>query len=245
MQIIPAIDIRNGNCVRLAQGKIDQETIYSKDPVFMAKLWQAKGADRLHVVDLDGAFTGNSKNIDVIKKIRSAVDMVIETGGGIRDMDTIGRYINIGIDKIILGTAAVYNPALVRQAYETYRDKIIIGIDTSKDKAAIAGWKEITSVSYKELLDKMYKIGIREFIYTEISKDGMMQGPYIEGVNKITAYKDDIKIIVSGGISNISDIKEVMNLKKKNIIGIIIGKALYAEQIKLEEAVKLVKDYAG
>jgi phosphoribosylformimino-5-aminoimidazole carboxamide ribotide isomerase len=239
MNIIPAIDIRGGNCVRLIQGQLEQETVYSKDPVFVAKLWRDKGASHLHLVDLDGAFSGLSKNFDVIKNIRESVDLDIEVGGGIRDLNTIEKYFEIGINKVILGTAAVSNSDLVKKAYAKFKDKILIAIDVKNDKAVISGWKETSNMSYKTLVDNMYSIGIREFIYTNINKDGMMEGPCFESINKFLSYKKDIRVIISGGISSINDIKSLLILKKNNLTGVIIGKALYTENIKLEEALEL------
>ena len=240
MQIIPAIDIRGGNCVRLMQGKLEDETVYSKDPVFMAKIWRAKGAERLHIVDLDGAFGGVLTNFDIIKEIRKEVDITIEVGGGIRDHKTIEMLINAGIDKVILGTVAIYNTDLVREAYNEHGDKIIIGIDANKGKAAIGGWKEVTNVTDLDLAHNMEKIGISEFIYTDISKDGMLEGPNLDGVKRF-AKSIKGKMIVSGGVSSVEDIANVAKLKLNNIEGIIVGKAIYAETLKLEDAIAAVK----
>ncbi|MFH1715425.1 MAG: 1-(5-phosphoribosyl)-5-[(5-phosphoribosylamino)methylideneamino]imidazole-4-carboxamide isomerase [Elusimicrobiota bacterium] len=240
MQIIPAIDIRGGNCVRLMQGRLEQETIYSKDPVFMAKLWRAKGAERIHIVDLDGAFGGVPANYEIIKSIRKEVDVALEVGGGIRDHETIEKLLNAGIDKVVLGTVAIYNTDLVKEAIKNHGDKIIIGIDANNGRAAIGGWKEVTNVTDLDLAHNMEKIGVSEFIYTDISKDGMLEGPNLGGVKKF-AESIKGKMIVSGGIASVKDIENIVKLKMNNIDGIIVGKALYAETLKLEDAIAAVK----
>lgn len=183
MLIIPAVDIRQGNCVMLQQGRIADETIYSKDPVFMAKLWKAKGAERLHVVDLDGSFSGNQSNNTIIGNICLSVDMPVQIGGGIRSMKRIDEIFMLGASYAILGTVAIYNPDVVRQAIDKYgADKIIVAVDILEDKVAIGGWKEITPVTASEMIDKLKDMGVKEIIYTDISKDGMLKGPNIDGL---------------------------------------------------------------
>ena len=241
MIIIPAIDIRGGNCVRLSQGKLDAETVYSKDPAFIAKLWQAKGGARLHVVDLDGAFQGSTQNIEVLKKIREGVDIPIEFGGGVRNLKTVTALFDMGIDYVILGTVAVYNPDIVRQALDQYGDKIIVGVDARDMKVAIGGWKETTAVDAKELASKLKQMGVAEIIYTDIKKDGMLQGPNIEALQDI-ARSSGLKVIASGGVSNIEDIKKLKAIEKDGVMGAIIGRALYTEGIKLEDAIKIANN---
>ena len=236
MLIIPAIDIRGGNCVMLKQGKIEEETIYSKDPVFMAKLWQAKGAKRLHVVDLDGALGGRPQNIEIIKKIKEAVGIPVQVGGGIRNIAAVDALFESGIDFVILGTVAIYNPDVVRAALEKYGEKIIVAVDARDDKVAIGGWKDTTSISVAELIKKLKEMGVSQILYTDISKDGMMEGPNLEGL--LAVAKLGIKVIASGGVSTIDDVKKVKVLEKEGVIGAVIGKALYTEGIHLEEAIK-------
>ncbi|MCB4790615.1 MAG: 1-(5-phosphoribosyl)-5-[(5-phosphoribosylamino)methylideneamino]imidazole-4-carboxamide isomerase [Elusimicrobia bacterium] len=238
MIVIPAIDIRSGNCVRLSQGKIDAETVYSKDPVFIAKLWQAKGAKRLHIVDLDGAFGGAAKNTDILEKIRKEVTIPIEFGGGIRSMNSVDMVMDMGIDYIILGTIAIYNPDVLRAALEKYGTKVMVGIDASDNKVAIGGWKEVTTVDAIELAQKMKEMGLKEIIYTDIKKDGMLQGPNIESIRKM-AKQSKLNIIASGGMSNLEDIKKIKALEKDGVSGAIIGRALYTDAINLEEAIKI------
>jgi phosphoribosylformimino-5-aminoimidazole carboxamide ribotide isomerase len=235
MLIIPAVDIRQGNCVMLQQGRIADETIYSKDPVFMAKLWKAKGAERLHVVDLDGSFSGNQSNNTIIGNICLSVDMPVQIGGGIRSMKRIDEIFMLGASYAILGTVAIYNPDVVRQAIDKYgADKIIVAVE---DKVAIGGWKEITPVTASEMIDKLKDMGVKEIIYTDISKDGMLKGPNIDGLKKI-AKSSKMNVIASGGVTTIEDVKKIAKLEKDGVIGAIVGKALYTEDFKLEEAIR-------
>ncbi|MEA5000951.1 MAG: 1-(5-phosphoribosyl)-5-[(5-phosphoribosylamino)methylideneamino]imidazole-4-carboxamide isomerase [Endomicrobiaceae bacterium] len=238
MLIIPAVDIRQGNCVMLQQGRIADETIYSKDPVFMAKLWKAKGAERLHVVDLDGSFSGNQSNNAIIGNICLSVDMPVQIGGGIRSMKRIDEIFMLGASYAILGTVAIYNPDVVRQAIDKYgADKIIVAVDILEDKVAIGGWKEITPVTASEMIDKLKDMGVKEIIYTDISKDGMLKGPNIDGLKKI-AKSSKMNVIASGGVTTIEDVKKIAKLEKDGVIGAIVGKALYTEDFKLEEAIR-------
>lgn len=238
MIIIPAVDIRQGNCVMLKQGKIADETIYSKDPVFMAKLWKAKGAERLHVVDLDGSFSGNQSNNQIIGNICLSVDIPVEVGGGIRNMKRIDDIFTLGASYAILGTVAIYNPDIVRQAIEKYGPKkIIVALDIYENKVAIGGWKEITPVTTDEMIGKLKEMGVEEIIYTDISKDGMLKGPNIEGLKKI-AKTSNMKVIASGGVTTIDDVTKIAKLEKYGVTGAIVGKALYTEDFKLEEAIR-------
>lgn len=237
MLILPAIDIRNANCVMLKQGKIENETIYSKDPAFIAKLWQAKGAQRLHVVDLDGAFQGMPKNFEVIKKIRAGIEIPLQVGGGVRSLKTIDALIDAGVNYVIVGTLAIYNPDVLRQAIDKYGDKIIAAVDVRDDKVAIGGWKDTTSVSALELVLKLKEMGVKEIIYTDIMKDGMLEGPNLDGI-KTLASSSKMNVIASGGITSIDDIKNLKKIENDGVSGVIIGKALYTEDIKLEDAIK-------
>ncbi|MFC1485277.1 1-(5-phosphoribosyl)-5-[(5-phosphoribosylamino)methylideneamino]imidazole-4-carboxamide isomerase [bacterium] len=244
MKIIPAIDLRNGNCVRLEQGKLNKETIYSNSPQEMAKLWENKGAKRLHLVDLDGAFTGSMINFEVIKKIRQTVNLEIDVGGGIRTVESAEKLINLGIDKIIFGTIAVTDPEIVEKACGKFKEKITIGIDAFDGKIAIKGWEGITEIKADTLINQMEKLGVSEFIYTDISKDGMLAGPNTKAIKKICSITTQ-NIIASGGISNLDDIKALLDLKMPNLIGAITGKAIYAKTLDLEKAIELVENYVS
>ncbi|MFA5858102.1 MAG: 1-(5-phosphoribosyl)-5-[(5-phosphoribosylamino)methylideneamino]imidazole-4-carboxamide isomerase [Elusimicrobiota bacterium] len=237
-RVIPAIDIRNSQCVRLTKGKIETEHVYSNDPVFIAKLWQTQGAERLHVVDLDGAFCGNIKNVEIIEAIRKAVNMVIEVGGGIRSIKSIEKVLKLGVDKVILGTTVVYNPKLVEQAAEKFGDKIIIAMDITQGKLSIGGWKEVTAMTPEEVLPKLEKLGIKEVIYTDTTKDGTLEGPNVEGVRNFCDITS-MHVISSGGVATLEHVSKLLEVKK--LKGVVIGKALYEGTIKLNEAIELAK----
>jgi phosphoribosylformimino-5-aminoimidazole carboxamide ribotide isomerase len=240
MLIIPAIDIRGGNCVMLTQGKLEAETVYSKDPVFMAKIWQAKGAERLHVIDLDGAFQGMSNNLEVIRNIRKAVDIPIQVGGGVRNMKIADGLFEAGMNYVIVGTLAIYNPDVLKQMVDKYPGKIIVAVDVRDNKVAIGGWKDTTTVNALDLIEKIKTMGVGEIIITDIKKDGTLEGPNIVGLREI-AKNAGVSIIASGGVSKIEDIKNLMELKDFGVNGVIVGKALYTEDVKLEDAIKIAK----
>ena len=240
MLVIPAIDIRGGNCVRLVQGRLEQETIFSKDPVFVAKLWQAEGAKRIHIVDLDGAFSGIIQNLDLIKQIAKSVKCAVEVGGGIRDIDTIKRVLTGGVAKVVLGTSAIYDTDTVRKALKKYRDRIVISIDSLGGKVAIGGWKEVTTVRTTTLARRVEEMGVKEIIFTDIKKDGMLKGPNVKGI-KSFAEKVGIPVIACGGISTLDDVKRVKDLEQSGVSGMIIGKALYTGDIKLREAIEIAE----
>jgi phosphoribosylformimino-5-aminoimidazole carboxamide ribotide isomerase len=240
MLIIPAIDLKDGKCVRLEQGLMDKATVYSDDPATTAKHWESQGAELLHVVDLDGAFAGSPKNLDAIKAIRKAVRMPIEVGGGIRDMATIDILVSIGIDRIILGTAAIENPAFVKQACEKFPGKIIIGIDAKDGMVAIKGWAEVTKVKAVDLAKQMQECGVIAVIYTDIKRDGMLSGPNIDAT-KTLAESLHIPVIASGGVSTMKDIQDLMTVRYSGVSGVITGKAIYSGSLNLKEAITFIK----
>lgn len=236
MLIIPAIDLKDGQCVRLLQGKKEEVTVYSNSPAETARQWEACGAELLHVVDLDGAFTGSQKNFNAIAEIRKAVSLNIEVGGGIRDMKKIDELINVGVNKVILGTAAIENPSLLKDACRKYPGKIFVGIDARDGKAAVKGWVENTDFDAKEIAKNSEREGAAGIIYTDISRDGMLSGPNISAVRDMVETVG-IPVTASGGVSSIEDIK---NLKKiKNLWGVITGKAIYSGALDLKEAIKI------
>lgn len=237
MLIIPAIDLKGGKCVRLLQGREEAVTVYSEDPESTAKLWESYGARLLHIVDLDGAFSGSQKNLEAIRKIRAAVAMEIEVGGGIRSMGKIDELIDIGIERVILGTAVIENPSLLHEACGRYPGRIFVAIDARDGKVAVKGWVEITSVGARELALKVEKEGVSGIIYTDISKDGMMTGPNVGAVEKMVRTVD-IPVIASGGVSSITDIERLLGIR--GLWGAITGKAIYSGAIDLREAIKLV-----
>ncbi len=238
MIVIPAIDLKEGKCVRLLQGRAEDATVYSDNPEDTAKRWVAEGAELLHIVDLDGAFTGGMKNISAIEAIRKAIRIPIEVGGGIRDMNRIEKLLSLGVNRIILGTVAVEKPELVKEACKKYPDKILIGIDAKNGFVATKGWVEVTQIKAKELALKMQGYGTAGIIYTDISKDGMLTGPNMEATREM-AESLNIPVIASGGISSIDDIKRLSEIK--GLWGAITGKAIYSGTLNLKEAIKLVK----
>lgn len=235
MIIYPAIDLKDGNCVRLKQGIMENATIYANDPGKQAKSFEDKGAKWIHVVDLNGAFEGKSVNADSIKNIVNSIDIPVQLGGGIRCMDDIERVIALGISRVILGTVAVTNPKLVSEATKKYPGKIAIGIDVKDGKVATNGWAEKSTFEPIDFARDMKKRGVDTIIYTDVSKDGMMQGPNIEASKKMIE-ETGLSVIISGGISTIDDIKRSKNI---DAYGIITGKAIYSGAFSLEEALLL------
>lgn len=238
MLIIPAIDLKDGFCVRLVQGKKDEVTKYSNDPVSIALKWQLFGAKLLHIVDLDGAFSGSQKNFESIISIRKAINMLIQVGGGIRDMSRIDLLVSSGVHRIILGTVAIENPDLVKEATKKYPGRILVGIDAKDSKVAIRGWVQSTEFNAIDLALKMQDYGVAGFIYTDISRDGMLVGPNFEAIQEMV---DNLKIpvIASGGVSSIDDIKKLLKIRR--LWGVIIGKALYTGRIDLKVAINLTE----
>lgn len=230
MIIFPAIDLKDGKAVRLRKGDFNKIDIFSNNPWEVAKEFEKKGAEWIHMVDLDGAKDGKNKNLDVIKKIRETVNIKLQLGGGIRTIETAELLLNLGIDRIILGTAAIENPELLKTLVNKYGEKIAVSVDEKNGKAATKGWVEESNMDAFELCETLKKIGVKTIIYTDISKDGMMAGPNFKAYEKINRLGVDV--IASGGVSTA---KDVDILKKENIYGAIIGKALYLGNIKLEE----------
>lgn len=240
MLVIPAIDIKGGKCVRLVQGKMDQETVYSTNPVEVAKKWQSMGAEILHLVDLDGAFAGEPMNSVAIEAIADAITIPFQVGGGIRDIEAINLYLAMGASRIILGTTALEKTWFVRDVCEQHHGQILVGIDARDGKVAIKGWEELTNKAAIELAKELEDAGVAGIIYTDISRDGMLKGPNIEGI-KALAQSVKIPIIASGGVSNIEDIKRLKELESVGVVGVITGKAIYTGGLDLREAIKVAK----
>ncbi len=236
MIIYPAVDIRNGRCVRLLQGRFDSETVYGCDPVEMAKKWASIGAEWLHVVDLDGARSGASKNRSIIADIVKQVGISVQTGGGIRTIDDIDEVMALGAARAVLGTAAVKNPQLAKEAVDKYRDRIAVGIDAKDGKVAMEGWETISGQDAVEFAKRIEQLGVSVIIYTDISTDGMLTGPNLKAVEKMVGTVG-IDVIASGGVSSIQDL---INLKNTGAAGAITGKAIYTGAIDLSQALKSV-----
>ncbi|AGB40954.1 phosphoribosylformimino-5-aminoimidazole carboxamide ribotide isomerase [Halobacteroides halobius DSM 5150] len=240
MEIIPAIDIKDGECVRLYKGDFAEKTVYG-DPVEMAKLWANKGASRLHIVDLDGALDGQPQNLDLIAEIINEVQLPVQVGGGIRDKKTIKQYLNIGVERVIIGTAAIKNPNLVIDAIDKFgAERIVVGIDAKNGQVATEGWLETSDTSAVELGIKMKNKGVKWVVYTDISRDGTLSGPNIESTKKL-AKKTGLQVIASGGISDIEDIRSLKELEGQGVKAAITGKALYSESLDLKEAIEVTE----
>lgn len=236
MILFPAIDIKNGQCVRLRQGSFHDMLVYSDIPLKIAKQWEACGASFIHIVDLDGALVGHSVNDEVIKSIVQEVDIPVQVGGGIRTIKDIEYKLSLGVERVIIGTKAVKDPAFIKEAVATFGPKrIVIGIDAKDGMVAIEGWEKVSSYHAVTLAQDMKKYGIQTIVYTDISKDGMLQGPNIEHTRELSEVTG-LNIIASGGVSSLKDLEM---LKEINVYGAIIGKALYENQIDLKKAVSL------
>ncbi|PIC56049.1 1-(5-phosphoribosyl)-5-[(5-phosphoribosylamino)methylideneamino]imidazole-4-carboxamide isomerase [Sporosarcina sp. P12(2017)] len=231
MILFPAIDIRDGKCVRLIQGDYAQEIIYNDSPTNMAQEWQNQGAEYIHVVDLDGAKTGNSANKQAIEAIAKSVSVPVQVGGGIRNMEIVDSHIENGVARVIIGTAAIQDPEFLKKAVEKYGDKIAVSIDARNGLVATDGWTETSDVKAVDLLQDLAEIGVKTVVYTDIMKDGMLQGPNFEEL-KIMDDASSIDIIASGGVSTEEDIKR---LAAEDMYGAIIGKALYEGNLSLKK----------
>lgn len=240
MIILPAIDLKAGRCVRLEQGLMDKDTVYNDNPAAQALTWQEQGGELLHIVDLDGAFAGVPQNREAIRAIVDAIDIPSELGGGIRDMQTIEAYLELGIDRVILGTVAKENPALVAEACKKFPGHIVVGIDAMNGLVAVRGWADVTEKLATEMAKEMEGFGVEAIIYTDIARDGMMQGPNIEATRAL-AEAINIPVIASGGLSTLDDIRRLIAIESSGVTGVITGKAIYSGAIDLREAVALTK----
>lgn len=241
MIIYPAIDIRGGRCVRLTEGRFDAETVFADDPAEMALKWAACGAQWLHLVDLDGALAGEGKNLPVIERILQSVKLPVQLGGGIRNMQAIDKLLTMGVQRVILGSAAVKNPQLVEEACRQYPGHIAVGIDAKNGDVAIEGWGQGSGVSAVELAKKMAAYGVDKIIFTDISRDGMLSGVNAEATAAL-ARACGVEIIASGGVASLEDIRRVKAVEADGVTGCIIGKAIYTGAVDLREALALAKE---
>jgi len=240
MIVIPAIDLKDGRCVRLEQGLMERDTVFSDSPAEQALTWQNQGAEMLHLVDLNGAFAGEPKNRASIEEIVRSVSIPTQLGGGIRDIQTIEAYLSLGISRVILGTAAQRNPELVKEACRLFPGRIVVGIDAKEGLVAVQGWAEVTDISARELAKKFEGFGVAAVIYTDISRDGMLIGPNIDATRAL-AEGVAIPIIASGGVSKMTDIEALMAIEESGVVGVITGKAIYTGAIRLADAIALTK----
>jgi len=237
MKIFPAIDIKDKKCVRLIKGDFDNKTEYEASPIDQAGKYKDHGFKNLHIVDLDGALTGKTINLNIIKKIVNKYDLKIEIGGGVRNFDSIEKYIDVGVEKVILGSAAIKNKEFLKEACNKFSNKIALGLDAKKGNLSISGWKENLNIKPIDFLKDVKDHGASRLIYTDIDRDGTKESPNFEETLRV-AEVSSCPVIISGGVSSINDIKKAKELRNKNIEGIIVGKAIYDGDIKLEELVK-------
>lgn len=244
MLVFPAIDLKEGKAVRLLQGRMEDSTVYAENPLEVAQRFLTEGSEYLHMVDLDGAFAGKPVNDDVIREVVEKVALKVQVGGGIRTLERIEDLLNLGVARVILGTVAVRDPKLVAEAVRRYGgDKIIVGIDAKKGQVAVQGWAETTEMTASELALKMKDVGVQRIIFTDISRDGMLQGPNIESTVQL-AQVSQLQIIASGGVSSLEDLLKLQERAASGVTieGAIVGKALYSGAFTLGEALKAVKD---
>ena len=237
MKIFPAIDIKAKKCVRLVKGDFNNKTEYETSPIDQAGKYKDHGFKNLHIVDLDGALTGNTVNLDIIKEIVDKYDLKIEVGGGVRSIDSIKKYVDLGVEKVILGSAAIKNKEFLKEACTKFKKKIALGLDAKDGNLSVSGWKENLNTKTLDFLKEVNDFGVSRLIYTDINKDGTKASPNFNETIKI-AGMSKCPVIISGGVSSINDIKKAKELNNKNIEGIIVGKAIYDGDIKLEELAK-------
>ena len=234
MEVIPAIDLRSGRCVRLHQGDFERETVFSHDPVAMALRWQGQGGPRLHVVDLDGAFTGEPTHLEIISGIVSLLDIPVQVGGGIRSAATASAWLEAGVQRVIIGTAAVRDPEMVRDVCREHgSERVVVSVDSRNGMVALQGWTEASEVGVVELAHRMAGLGVARLLYTDIARDGMLTGPDVE-TNAQLVRETGLSVLASGGVSSVEDIRQLV---PTGVEGVIVGRALYTGAVSLPEAV--------
>lgn len=244
MLIIPAIDIQGGKCVRLTQGRLGTTTVYSDNPLEMGRHWADLGAERLHVVDLDGALSGRPQNLTLIRDLILSAGIPVQIGGGIRSIDIINLYLESGANNVILGSKVVSDAHFLQEACSAFPGKVMVSIDAKGGRVAVEGWTQTTEQSAIELAQQMAELGVQALIYTDIERDGTLTGPNITAIAAL-AQTVKIPIIASGGVSQLSDIKALLSLEPSGVIGVIIGKALYTGALNLSEAIALTRSGTG
>jgi phosphoribosylformimino-5-aminoimidazole carboxamide ribotide isomerase len=235
MLIIPAIDLKDGKCVRLKQGRADTVTVYSDDPVAMAQHWQAEGAQFLHIVDLDAAFGKGKHNEDVGKKVVASLKIPCEWGGGVRDREKVEHLLQFGVRRVILGTKAAQSLEFVEDVVERFWDKIVVGIDAENGMVTVKGWTETTPLRAVDFARQVVDVGVSTIIYTDVAMDGMLSGPNLKAIAELADAVPDCQIVASGGVSSAKDVENLKNLGLKNLVGAIVGKALYDGNVTLKE----------
>lgn len=236
MLVIPAIDLKGGKCVRLLKGEEGTEVVFSEDPVETAKKWEGCGAKLIHVVDLDGAFLGEPRNLDTIRAIRDSVSVDIQVGGGIRSIETVRRYFDIGINRVIIGTAAFKDPQFLSRVCTEFPGRVAVGVDTKGGKLALYGWKAVADVDLEVVLKGLFELGVSLLIHTDVDRDGTMEGINTDSIKRFLSLSP-IPVIASGGIASIKDIELLSTLEDLGLIGVILGKSIYTGRIDLKEAI--------
>ena len=237
MKIFPAIDIKDKKCVRLIKGDFEKKTEYKISPIEQAGKYKDHGFKNLHIVDLDGALTGKTVNLDIIQQIVSKYDLKIEIGGGLRSLESIKQYIDAGVEKVILGSGAIKNKKFLKEACEKFKNQIALGLDAKDGNLSVSGWKENLNIKTLDFLKEVNSYGVSRIIYTDINRDGMKTSPNFDETIKIAEFSN-CPVVISGGVSSIKDIKKVKELKNNKIEGVIVGKAIYDGDIKLDELAK-------
>jgi phosphoribosylformimino-5-aminoimidazole carboxamide ribotide isomerase len=234
MIIVPAIDIREGKCVRLVRGDPKKETVYSDDPAEIAKRWADQGAERIHVVDLDAAM-GKGSNLEALKRIKSAVNVMIQFGGGLRTLEAVWKVVGMGVDRVVLGTALIKDPSWIKEAMEELGGRVVAGVDAKDGEVMVDGWQAGSGRKVEDVLKMVEELGVREVIYTDIKRDGMLEGPNVDGLRRVLR-ATKMGVYASGGISSLTDIQALRKLESEGIKGCIVGKALYDRRFTLSEA---------
>jgi phosphoribosylformimino-5-aminoimidazole carboxamide ribotide isomerase len=240
LEIIPAIDLKEGRCVRLVQGQMDKETLYYEDPLEAARMWDSRDAPRIHVVDLDGAMSGSPRNLPVIERIIQGVSIPVQVGGGIRAQEDILRYLEIGVERVILGTLVCQDPAYVQRLAETYPHKILLGLDAKEGYVAVRGWQDVTRARAVDLIRKYPEIPVAGIIYTDIQRDGMLVGPNLPAIEQVCNVSP-FPVIASGGVTTREDLAALAEMAHIGLIGAIVGKALYSGRLSYREALQAVQ----
>jgi len=240
MLIIPAIDLKEGRCVRLQRGVMSTATIYSDDPCLTARRWEAQGAQWLHVVDLDGAFAKKPRNLAAVAAIVDSIGIPVQVGGGVRTLETLAAYLEIGVERVVMGTAAHRNPQILVQACQSFPGKVVLGIDSREGRVAIEGWSQTTDVRSGDLAARFENLALAAIVYTDISRDGMQTGPNVEATQQL-ARALKTPVIASGGVGNLDHIRALLPLEQDGVIGVIVGRALYSGSVELREAIALAR----
>ena len=240
MLIIPAIDLKQGKCVRLQRGVMSTATVYSEDPALTAKRWQTEGAQWLHVVDLDGAFAKEPRNREAVAAIVKSVDIPVQVGGGVRTLETLSAYLKLGVQRVVMGTAAHADPGLLVKACERFPQKIVLGIDSRKDRVAVEGWSQTTEIEAGELAARFERLALAAIVYTDIARDGMATGPNLQATRKL-ARTVNLPVIASGGVGGLEHIQSLLPLEQDGVVGVIVGRALYTGAVDLGEAIALTR----